>query len=149
MFQTILFPTDGSEETEAALETALDVAGQYGATVHALYVVNTAGIATGDAESRRQIVETFENRSDDAVEAVAEAAAEASVDCTTAVARGAPADEILDYAEDEGVDLIVMGTHGRTGLGRFLLGSVAERVTRHSTTPVLLVRSGDEYETRS
>ncbi|WP_227353826.1 universal stress protein [Haladaptatus salinisoli] len=142
MFRTVLFPTDGSEQTEAALETALDVASQYGATLHALYVVNTAGIATGDPDSRRRIVETFENRSDEAVEAVAEAAAQAGVDCTTAVARGAPADEILDYAEDEGIDLVVMGTHGRTGLGRFLLGSVAERVARHSTTPVMLVRSG-------
>jgi nucleotide-binding universal stress UspA family protein len=146
MFRTILFPTDGSEQTEGALETALDVASQYGATVHALYVVNTAGIATADPDSRRQIVETFENRSDDAVEAVAEAAAEAGVDCTTAVARGAPADEILDYAEDEGIDLVVMGTHGRTGLGRFLLGSVAERVARHSTMPVMLVRSGAREE---
>ncbi|WP_227374291.1 universal stress protein [Haladaptatus halobius] len=146
MFRTILFPTDGSKQTEGALETALDVASQYGATVHALYVVNTAGIATADPDSRRQIVETFENRSDDAVEAVAEAAAEAGVDCTTAVARGAPADEILDYAEDEGIDLVVMGTHGRTGLGRFLLGSVAERVARHSTMPVMLVRSGAREE---
>lgn len=143
MFRTVLFPTDGSEQTEAALETALDVAETYGATLHALYVVNTAGIVTADPDSRRRIVETFEERADDTVESVSDAADEAGVECVTAVRRGAPADEILDYANDEGVDLIVMGTHGRSGLGRFLLGSVAERVVRHSSTPVTLVRDGE------
>ena len=54
--------------------------------------------------------------------------------------RGTPAEEILDYAEDNDIDLIMMGTHGLTGVKRFLIGSVAEKVLRHSKIPVMIIR---------
>jgi nucleotide-binding universal stress UspA family protein len=57
---------------------------------------------------------------------------------------GDPYEEIIDYAETEGVDMIVMGTHGRSGLDRFLLGSVTEKVVRTADAPVLTVRLSDE-----
>jgi len=79
-----------------------------------------------------------------ALDAVAEAAADRGIEVERHLRRGRPHEEILDAATDYGVDLIVMGTHGRTGLGRFVTaGSVAERVVRHSKLPVLTAHIGD------
>ena len=63
-----------------------------------------------------------------------------AVTVVTAMRRGSPVDEILSYVEGEGMDVVVMGTHGRSGVSRFLLGSVAERVIRRSPVPVHVVR---------
>jgi nucleotide-binding universal stress UspA family protein len=63
----------------------------------------------------------------------------AGIAAETAIVHGIPADEILDYATKNGVDLIIMSTHGRSGVSRWAFGSVADRVLRHSTAPVLIV----------
>ena len=71
-----------------------------------------------------------------------ERAREAGLTATTAVQQGSPARTLLEYADEQGVDLLAMGTHGRTGPRRLVLGSVTERVVRHADVPVLAVRSG-------
>lgn len=76
--------------------------------------------------------------------AVAEKGDERDIPVETDVRRGNPHREILDYADEHAVDLVVMGTHGRTGLDRYLLGSVTEKVVRLSNVPVLTVRATDE-----
>ncbi|KDS90875.1 stress response protein [Halorubrum saccharovorum] len=141
LYDRILVPTDGSAEGKRAVAHALDLASVHGATVHALYVVDTASYAGMPMESSWEGVGDLLR--DDANEAVAEVeslAAETDLGVETAVAEGSPSKEIIRHAEANGCDLIVMGTHGRGGIDRLLLGSVAEKVVRGSSVPVLTVR---------
>ncbi|SFF98631.1 Nucleotide-binding universal stress protein, UspA family [Halopelagius inordinatus] len=140
MYERILVPTDGSDGTAAALEHALDIAQARGATVHALSVVDQrVRLAAGD-EQRDAIENSLHDRAIAAVEDVAEAARDADVAVTTAVRKGVPYRCILDYADEHDVDLVVMGTHGRTGRDKLeSLGSVTERVVQSTNRPVLVV----------
>ena len=141
LYDRILVPTDGSAEGKRAVAHALDLASVHGAAVHALYVVDTASYAGMPMESSWEGVGDLLR--DDAKEAVAEVeslAAEIELGVETAVAEGSPSKEIIRYAEGNDCDLIVMGTHGRGGIDRLLLGSVAEKVVRGSSVPVLTVR---------
>ncbi|WP_433634550.1 universal stress protein [Halomicrococcus sp. NG-SE-24] len=139
MYDRILVPTDGSTATQEAAKHAIDVAGKYGATVHALYVVGTERLERSDATR-----EELEAEGREATEALVDRADDAGVDVVTAVEDGRPSDRILEYVDDEDVDLVVMGTRGRTGVGRVLLGSVAERVVRRADVPVMTVRASGE-----
>lgn len=137
MYDTILIPTDGSEGTDEAVRQGLELARAYDATVHALYVVDqTYPAAQWDFTTERE--EEIATR---AIDAVAEEATEMNVRVEKKVRRGVPHEEIIAYAEDNDADLIVMGTHGRTGIDRFVTaGSVTERVVRFSPVPVLTAR---------
>lgn len=126
---------------DEVVERAVDLAEKYDADVHALYVANTGSIGTLDIDDRERIEAQLEARGESAVEAVKDAAEQAGLDATTTTQPGTPHQRITQYVEDhDDVDLVVMGTHGRTGLRHVLLGSVAENVLRHTTVPVLLVR---------
>ncbi|MFC7214830.1 universal stress protein [Saliphagus sp. GCM10025334] len=143
MYERILLPTDGSETTGRALEHAIDLANQYDAALHVLYVIDKAVFA-GDVETG-PIVEQFETVGDSVLEDVSGEAARAGVEpVITTLERGSPHTKILEYAESQGIDMIVMGTHGRTGLDRYLIGSVAEKVVRLSDAPVLTVRQAED-----
>jgi nucleotide-binding universal stress UspA family protein len=145
MYEKILVPTDGSKGTNDAVEHALDIADKYDATVHALYVVNTSAYSTLPADSNwESITAALEEEGKQATAEIAEMMEESDVDTVREVEEGVPHKTILEYADDNGVDLIVMGTHGKTGLDRFLLGSVTEKVVRASETPVLTVRMVEE-----
>jgi nucleotide-binding universal stress UspA family protein len=145
VYDTILVPTDGSEGADRAVEHALELAATYDATVHALFVVDTAALVDLDeaAVDSDLVAESLGDRGQEAVERIADRAEAAGVDVETAVERGRPVRAILDYVEAQDVDLVVMGTRGRSGLDRLLLGSVAEKVLRRSPVPVLTVRHGD------
>lgn len=144
MFTNILVPTDGSSGSAEALERGISLAAKYDATLHALYVVDVrVGYDTGGAG----VIEPMQEAGEDAVSAAVEQANDAGVeDVTGEVVEGVPTRSILDYADENGVDLIVMGTHGRTGFEHFVLGSVTEKVVRLSDVPVLTVpiRDGDK-----
>ncbi|WP_255167008.1 universal stress protein [Natrononativus amylolyticus] len=143
MYDRILLPTDGSATIDRALEHALDLATTYDAALHVLYVID-ATVFANDVEMGT-IVEEFETSGNRIVTDVETRAREAGFDrIVTDVARGAPHGEILEYATDHDIDLIVMGTHGRTGIDRYLLGSVTEKVVRMSDVPVLTVRQERE-----
>ncbi|WP_129112782.1 universal stress protein [Halegenticoccus tardaugens] len=139
MYERILIPTDGSDAAESAVERAVDLAAEYGATLHALYVVDTAAYGTVDVNFPA-FAEELEKEGERAVERVAEAAAEANVPVETEVTPGSPERVITKYVREHDIDLVVMGTHGRRGLERYLLGSVTARVVRTSDAPVLTVR---------
>jgi nucleotide-binding universal stress UspA family protein len=140
MYDDVLIPTDGTNAVQPAVDHALDLAETYGAALHALYVVDQGAYVGVDVRSD-MIIETLETEGEEAVEAVEERAEAAGVPVTTAIVRGDPYREILDYADEQGVDLVVMGTHGRRGLDRYLLGSVTEKVVRSADLPVLTVRA--------
>ncbi|MFB6089598.1 MAG: universal stress protein [Halobellus sp.] len=130
----ILVPVDGSESAMPALEHALSLANETGASVHILAVIDHYRLSSLD--ERKEVETDLENAVSDA----AAIAQDAGVAVRTAVESGFPHETILEYVDHEGIDLIAMGTHGRTGLNRYLLGSVAEKVVRLSPVPVLAVR---------
>jgi nucleotide-binding universal stress UspA family protein len=167
MYDTILYPTDGSQGADAALENAQHLAETYDSTVHVLYVAqeihealglssdpkeHSPGMGDGPEGSEDGMVgtraSTEEFRSqvrEYGQEVVDEAASHlAGVETETAVRSGEPHQVILDYAGESDVDVIVMGTHGRTGLDRYLIGSITEKVVRLSDVPVLTVRASSE-----
>ncbi|WP_372480865.1 universal stress protein (plasmid) [Halomicrobium sp. HM KBTZ05] len=145
-FEDVLIPTDGSDAANAAIDPALDIAGAYDARVHTLSAIEPLSMGV-DVRSH-VIVEALEERAQAAVDGVAERAESASLGpIETAVEFGDPYRQIRNYVEENDIDLVVMGTHGRSGVERFLLGSVTEKLVRTSAAPVMTVRqpenSGD------
>jgi nucleotide-binding universal stress UspA family protein len=137
MYETILVPTDGSDQANAAIDHAGDIARKHGSTVHLLYVADTnrdSVTALGG-----EVVDALEQEGERIIERAADHL-DAGLDAVEAVETGDPVKTILDYADLVGADLIVMGTHGRRGIDRYLLGSTTERVVRLSSVPVLTVR---------
>ncbi|MEZ3164168.1 universal stress protein [Halorubrum sp. RMP-47] len=147
MYDRILVPTDGSDVAEAAVDHALDLAEKYDAEVHALYVVDidSVNISLGTEQVDRIKQGRFDEmgelkeQAEAATAVVADRGEERGVDVVEHVAGGRPHAVIADYAEDNDVSLIVMGSHGRAGVRRALLGSVTERTLRSTHVPVLVV----------
>ena len=137
MYERILVPTDGSVGSAHVALQAIDIAETYDATIHVLHVVD---------ESVRAFVAGFgdeselDDRGKEAVERVAAMARAHDVDVVTAIEDGDPARHIVEYADEIDADLIVAGTHGRSGVERRLIGSVAERLVRRARCPVMTVR---------
>lgn len=142
MYDTILVPTDGSDAAERAIDEAVGIAENVGATVHALYVVDTSSFQ-GDLVTD-PLLEQLERGGEEAVTAVEKRAGAAGVPIESTVTGGQAHRAILDNAAEIDADLIVMGTHGRSGLNRYLLGSVTEKVVRTADVPVLTVRTAEE-----
>ncbi|WP_254767017.1 universal stress protein [Salinilacihabitans rarus] len=138
MYETILFPTDGSEQSATALEHAIDVAETRGATLHVLSVVDDRAFLVLDDERVEAVREDLRERALEAVDGAATAADGRGVAAETAVDTGHPAERIVDYAAAVGADLIVMGTSG-DDYERNVVGSVSQRVVRTAPAPVLTV----------
>lgn len=144
MYDRIVVPTDGSAGTRRAIDHAVRLAATHGATIHAIYVVNSARYAGFSMETAWEGIDGMLREEGQAAVADVEGIADArDVPVETALIDGSPSAEIVRYAERQACDLVVMGTHGRGGINRLLLGSVAERVVRTSTVPVLTVRVGE------
>jgi nucleotide-binding universal stress UspA family protein len=145
MYETILVPTDGSDAAERALDPALALAAP-NATVHLLSVIDTAdlGLTTPTDADLDEIRSGIRVTSERAVERLAERAREAGHTAETEVRVGVPHEVVRAVADERGVDLVAMGSHGRTGLAHALLGSTTERVLRRSAVPVLVVRDRDD-----
>jgi nucleotide-binding universal stress UspA family protein len=144
--KSILVPVDFSETSRAALGYAGELAARFGAKLELLHVWDVppyippeamVGIPGSDARSLGQLAR--EHASVEMTRLVAEYASTLPI-AETLLESGDPARVIVDTAERRGSDLIVIGTHGRTGFSHFLLGSVAEKVVRRATRPVLTVR---------
>lgn len=143
MYDHVLLPTDGSEAAMDAENEAFEITTTNDATLHVLFVVDeTAGPLNVRGGDER--FEEAEAEGEETVAEIGERATQAGVgDVTEVVRQGTPHEEILEYA-DEHCDLVVMGTRGRSGLDRQLLGSVTEKVVRRSNPSVLTVRVGSE-----
>jgi nucleotide-binding universal stress UspA family protein len=140
-YDRILIPTDGSECATAAIHHAIAIAERFDATVHALSVVNVDALAgsVGAGPGIPKLLESLEEGCEQAVTAVRAECEKHDVDVVTTVVQGTAHRTIQEYVDEEGIDLVTMGTHGRTGLARHLLGSVTERTLRTSDVPVLTV----------
>lgn len=140
-YDEVLLATDGSAGATAALDHAVAVAAATDARLHALGVVDVTGVGFGPEYTvPSDVLGGLESVVHDAVADAVDRAEARGLAAVGEVRQGTPARGILDYAEAAGVDLVAVGTAGRTGLGRILLGSTAERVVRRSTPPVLTVR---------
>lgn len=143
MYDDILVPTDGSEEVGSVIDHAVTLARDTGARLHGLYVVDTA-TATAVPEAQWTTMEEFlEDAGEQALGAFKSRTDGADVPVRTALRHGTPHQEILAYVDEHDIDLVVMGTHGRSGIDRVLLGSVTEKVIRQATVPVLVTRIDD------
>ncbi|AEM56978.1 universal stress protein [Haloarcula hispanica N601] len=142
MFDRILVPTDGSPGSERAFEVAATLASTHDAAVHVLSVVDEHGPTDDWDYDGDSPAEAF-------IESQADHVDTEGLSVTTAVREGVVHDAVLDYGDENEIDLIVMGTHGRTGVRRFLLGSVTEKVVRLADVPVLSVKADAEPGTVS
>jgi nucleotide-binding universal stress UspA family protein len=139
MYDTILFPTDGSEATTDAAAHAFSHAEQYGATIHVLSVVElSSGLGTAGRDQEKLNRRRRERTA--TAEQLIEKHAPEDVDATTAVEFGSPARVITEYATEIGADLAIMSTRARGGAERFIFGSITEKVIQAGDTPVLAVQ---------
>ncbi|WP_276271945.1 universal stress protein [Haloarcula litorea] len=144
MYDTILLPTDGSDGMDTVTEHGLTLADRFDAEIHVLHVVDDRAYASVPDDARDRIRETLEADAEDATKAVAERSLEAEIPVVREIRWGNPPASIIAYTRENEVDLIVMGTHGRSGYERYLLGSVAEKVVRAASVPVLTVNIFDQ-----
>jgi nucleotide-binding universal stress UspA family protein len=143
----ILFPTDLSDAAAEAQLYACAMAEQFGAELHVLSVIQDVSLVSPDpnmpwvipANNLQEIQESLEQ----ALAEIPDPAWAAGKSVVRVLRTGVPVAEIVDYAKEQAIDLIVLGTHGRTGLARALLGSVAEKVIRKAPCPVLAVHPKD------
>lgn len=140
-YKNILIATDGSENTIKAISYGLEIARISRAKAHAIYVMDTSSFSSMPMDTGWEIMyEILQKEGAKATLKVKEAGEIAGVEVEEIIAEGHPSNEIINYAEENNIDLIVMGTLGKTGIDRFLLGSVAEKVVRNSRIPVMVVR---------
>jgi universal stress protein A len=140
----LLVPTDFSPTADLAIEYAVDIASRYGASVLLLHVVDDPTVTSTYLDEYFADLPALRNdMRDDGMRRLSELAkryAKANVDAMGEVAIGRPAPTIVREATTRKTDLIVMGTHGRSGVAHLMLGSVAEKVLRSAPCPVLTVR---------
>jgi nucleotide-binding universal stress UspA family protein len=140
--ESVLVGTDGSDGSDAALGEGIDLASDAGATLHVVSVLEDSllGIDVRSAAA----ADERERRDENLLATARQRAEDAGVAVETAIEEGGVVDSLNDYAADNGVDLVVVGTHGRTGIDRRLLGSVTEDLLRTANVPVLSVRAAEE-----
>ena len=144
-FNKILVPTDGSEYTKAAVRKAMELAKLSGGKITALYVLDQTILTNMPMDTAvMNVYNTLEKEGKEAVDFVRDLGAQESVEVEVVIKEGTPVKVILD--ESANYDIIVMGTLGRTGMSKLLMGSVAERVVRASQGPVLVVRATEAVE---
>ncbi len=141
-FKNILFPIDFSECSAMVFPDALEMAKSFDATLHLLFVATDISYLTTVDVSRDILMNTvaeIARAGENKMEAFCDEHMGSFSNYKAKVVMGAPAEEVLKYAVEQGVDLIIMSTHGRKGLDRVLMGSVADHVLKHAPVPVLTV----------
>jgi len=144
MFKKILVPTDGSATAQSAAATAAELARSQGAQVVGVYVIDPfpyIGIGDASAAGLQAYMADAKNAAGQALEALGKACQDAGVPFAgDTIERNVVYEGILETAEAEGCDLIVMASHGRQGVKALILGSVAQKVLTHAKVPVLIVK---------
>lgn len=141
--QKILFPTDFSHSSDAALEYATALASETGAKLLIVHAEDPP-VAYGGGEMYYGIMEPDHIELARMLREIKPANPEVSYEHHLLRGDGSPASQIVDFAEEENADFIVMGSHGRTGIARLLMGSVAEAVLRRAPCPVLVTKQRQE-----
>lgn len=144
MYSKVLVPLDGSELAERALPHAKTLAKRFSSKIFLLRVVMPSPALTEIEPVAIDIQRAQITEAEEYLRRIRESLEAESLDVQAEVAVGAPAETIIDYAAEHDVRLIVMHTHGRSGISRWVYGSVADRVLRGAKCPVLLVRTAQE-----
>lgn len=145
--RSILFPTDFSEYNDAALKLASTLAAEAQAKIYIIHVHDVQSLSAAMGEVAYMDAQTWHEQLREAEMRLASVVPSApGVDCERECLTGSPLVEILNFAESHDIDLIVMASHGRTGLSRLLMGSIAEGVMRKATCPVLIVKQPAEEQ---
>jgi nucleotide-binding universal stress UspA family protein len=153
IFRKIMIATDGSKCSMLAADKGIELARLSGSKVYAVYVVSTADLFSIDGdysssmgvnpnwESTYEVMyEALKKQGQQAVKYIKDLGERKEINVETVLLEGHPADELIRYAEEEKMDIVIMGTVGKTGLDRLLLGSVTGNLGRHSKVPVMVVR---------
>jgi nucleotide-binding universal stress UspA family protein len=139
-YKKILIAVDGSKCSMNAAKKGVDLASQLSASVILLYVIDIAGLLGYSAISATIDPDLLKTFHDEAEKVVKEIATKNPSDMvSTLTIEGDPQQQIVNVAKDKKADIIIMGTHGRTGLKHMIMGSVAEDVIKHSEIPVLII----------
>ena len=147
LYKKILIATDGSEPNKKAISYGIELAKLSGAKVNVVYVVDTAAFASIPMDAGWEMMyELLQKEGTEVTQNIVEDAKASGVEIEGLLLEGHPSHEIIEFAQNNDIDLIVLGTLGKGGLDRFLLGSVAEKVTRNSKVPVLVVRGTPKEE---
>jgi nucleotide-binding universal stress UspA family protein len=148
MIKKIMIATDGSDTSKKAAMIGIDIAHRANGSITAVYVmeilrlVHLPGYATMPG-LKEKILELMQEEGQQAMQFVEDQAQMMKVSCQKIVVEGNPSEELLKVSQMPGMDLLIMGSLGRKGMEKLLLGSVAEKVVLQSTIPVLLIK-GDE-----
>jgi nucleotide-binding universal stress UspA family protein len=145
IFRNIMVATDGSQLARKAVDSAILIAKQNEAKLYAVHVIDLQAYYSSipfsiDAEWMKVMEEHLRTQGKEAIAYVENAGRTANILVESANLEGNPADEIVNFAEKHDIDLIVMGSLGKTGIQGFLLGSVTENVIRHSKKSVFIMR---------
>ena len=138
----VLIATDDSKASLRAIDIGIRFAKQYNSKVYAVYVMNVTAYdaVVMDESWSTEMCENLDKESRRATSSIVDKAKFAGLDAEPFVLKGDAADEILKFADNNKIDVIVVGSHGRNGLERFTLGSVSEKIVRHAQIPVLVAR---------
>lgn len=147
MFDEILIPTDGSKDMDPVIALGIELATLCSARVHTLHVIDDRAYASVPDDARDSVRDALSADGESATKSVAQRAIDAGLATKREIRWGNPPASVLGYVSDNDIDCIVMGTHGRTGYDRYLMGSVAEKVVRATPVPVLTVPVRDRGDT--
>lgn len=144
----IIIATDGSETANEAADFGIEMVGCSGAKIYAVYVIDTTPYRSVPLDKiwSDKVLEEFEKEGREATSYIEKIGKDAGVEVEVRVLRGNPAEKIVTFAEDNNIDMIIMGSLGKSGYERVLLGSVSEKVIRHAKIPVLVVRERHKSE---
>jgi nucleotide-binding universal stress UspA family protein len=142
VLKQILIATDGSESAEKAANFGIQIAGLSGAKIYAVYVIDTTPYYSIPLDQvwTKEVYEQFEKMGYEITADVEKTAKAAGLEAESIVLKGDPAERIVIFAEEQNVDIIVVGSHGISAFERLVIGSVSEKVTRHAKVPVLVFR---------
>jgi len=142
VLRKILIATDGSENAEKAADFGIQIAGLSGAKVYAVYVIDTAPYYSIPLDQvwSKEVYEQVEKMGHEITDDVEKAAKAAGLEAESIVLKGDPAEKIVNFAEEQNVDMIIVGSLGKGKFERLVIGSVSEKVVRHAKIPVLVVR---------
>lgn len=142
MYDDVLIPTDGSDVASDTMEHGLAIAADHDAIIHALYVIDNRLVMAADRSDRDAVRDNLEREGEAAIERIVDAATERGLEARSALRSGTPDREIINYSAENGIDLIAIGSHGKSPREKVQsLGSVSERVVDSATVPVFVVKN--------
>ncbi len=144
----ILIATDGSETANEAADFGIEMVGCSGAKIYAVHVIDTVPYRSVPLDQiwSKEVLEDHEKTGYEATSYVERIAKAAGAEVESRILKGNPAEKIVSFAEDNNMDMIIVGSLGKGGYDRLILGSVSEKVIRHAKVPVLIVRERHKSE---